>query len=581
MLDHGTDLEPFPARQLFRPTSRHRALTPLLRTTGAALQPFDAKGFAMRAASLRPRCWKLALLLSLSLLSTLALAVEPPFEGVISKDEAFVRSGPSEDDYYPTTKLSRGAPVKVVREDFGWYLIEPPAGSHSWVNAEHIERRSGQRGIVITDTFDRIGTDLELPQQAEEVRHRLAKRETVEILGEAELETARGKVRMLKIKPPRGEYRYIHKNDVTPQSGETKPSDLPLADRRPSSKSKADDQSIDLRPGDSQPIESLLPTNETEGVKTPEVTEQTLPAVAAAKAPTPEAAPDKNFEIPPGHIDANVRLKQIDDEFKLMAEKPAAQWNLAAIRDQYLALRDSLQNAGTAADAEAFRKDIDKRLAAVGRYQTRYNDFLAVQQIMRETESRDEQIRQQYLSGRQTVATQMPVTTHISRSTPHSAAPPSDPFAASNTSNQTTPGASAQQPPQWPHRPTPNSASSNWGATPGQRPRSNQSLSAPQFGQPSPSGHALGMPSPFLPRKFDGAGIVQRAAASQSGAPQYVLLAPDGRVLTYLQPGPGVNLEAYVGKSMGLLGQRAFRQDLNADLLVVRQATPVRLKTTP
>lgn len=535
----------------------------------------------MRAASLWPRCWRLALLLILSSSSRVALAIEPPFGGVIAKDEALVRSGPSEDDYYPTTKLSRGARVKVVREDFGWYLIEPPAGSHSWVNAEHIERRSGQRGIVTTDTFDRIGTDLELPQQAEEVRHRLAKRETVEILGEAELETPRGKVRMLKIKPPRGEYRYIHKNDVTALAGESKASDLPLADLRPNTKTKADDQSIDVRDRDSKAIESLLPTNEDEGVKTPEVAEQTLPAVAATKPQTPEAAPDKNFEIPPGHIDANVRLKQIDDEFKLMAEKPAAQWNLAAIRDQYLALRDSLQNAGTAADAEAFRKDIDKRLAAVGRYQTRYNDFLAVQQIMRDTESRDEQIRQQFLSGRQTVATQMPVTTHISRSTPQPAGPQSDPFTSSSTSAPSVAGATGQQPPQWPHRPAANSTTPNWGATQLQQPRPNQSLAVPQMGQPSLSGNAFGMSSPFLPRKFDGAGIVQRAATSRPGAPQYVLLAPDGRVLTYLQPGPGVNLEVYVGKSMGLLGPRAFRQELNADLLVVRQATPVRLKTTP
>lgn len=525
----------------------------------------------MRAASHWPRCFKLAVFVVACAASSLALAIEPPFEGVISKDEAFVRSGPSEDDYYPTAKLSRGDTVKVVREDFGWYLIEPPAGSHSWVNAEHVEKRAGNRGIVTTDTFDRIGTDLELPQQADEVRHRLGKRETVEIIGEAELDTPRGKVKMLKIKPPRGEYRYIHKNDVAVAAGETKASELPLASRN--SKSVGETKSISLK--DEKPIGSLLPTTDDEGVPTPKVAEPSPKAVAEAKPKAAEPAKEKEFEIPEGHIDAHVRLKQIDDEFKQMAERPAGQWNLPRVRDQYLELRDQLKNAGSEGDAAEFQKELDKRLAAVGRYQMRYNDFLAVQQIMRDTETRDEQIRQQFLQGRQAVSTQVPVTTKVSRSNPQPTPAQADPFAQPSTPTQPAP----QQPAQWPYRPQANAGrpnnAPNWGAT--QQPRPQQLVpNQPPFA----SGSGL-MPSPLVPRKFDGAGIVQRAAASRPGGPQYVLLAPDGRVLSYLQAGPGVNLEQYVGRSMGLMGQRGFRQELNADLLVVRQATPVRLKTAP
>ncbi len=558
----------------------------------------------MRAASLWPRCLALMLLAAVCGASTLALAqapsfdsdaitlesaprvarVEPPFEGVISKESAFVRSGPSEDDYYPTTKLQKGARVKVVREDFGWYLIEPPAGSHSWVNAEHVERRAGNRGIVTTDTFDRIGTDLELPQQVDEVRHRLGKRETVEIIDEADLDTPRGKVRMLKIKPPRGEYRYIHKNDVSPLPSGSKSRDLQLTDRKPGAEN-GERKSISLK--DEKPIGDLLPTTDAEGVPTPKVAEPTpTKTVVEAKSKPAEAVAQKEFEIPAGHIDANVRLKQIDDEFKQMAEKPAAQWNLASVRDQYIELRDQLQNAGSNEDAAEFQKELDKRLAAVGRYQTRYNDFLAVQQIMRDTEVRDEQIRQQFLQGRQSVATQVPVTTHVSRSNGQPTLPQTDPFAQPSAPTQPMPQRQQpgiQQPPQWPQRPMTNAATPNavpnWGAT--QQPRPNRPMPQPNqpFVQAPFSGGAGLMPSPMMPRKFDGAGIVQRAAASRPGAPQYVLLAPDGRVLTYLQAGPGVNLEQFVGRPMGLLGQRGFRPELNADLLVVQQATPVRLKT--
>ena len=76
--------------------------------------------------------------------------------------------------------------------------------------------------------------------------------------------------------------------------------------------------------------------------------------------------------------------------------------------------------------------------------------------------------------------------------------------------------------------------------------------------------------------RFDGAGVVQRAAKGSRGA-QYVLLAPNGRVLAYLQPGEGVNLEPWVGKPAGVSGPRNYQQELLADLIVVENLTAVRL----
>ena len=79
-----------------------------------------------------------------------------------------------------------------------------------------------------------------------------------------------------------------------------------------------------------------------------------------------------------------------------------------------------------------------------------------------------------------------------------------------------------------------------------------------------------------MPR-FDGAGIVQRAATAGTGTPGYVLITPQGRVLAYLQPVRGLNLEPFVGKAMGIYGQRSYRPDLRMDSIVVRSLTPVRL----
>jgi hypothetical protein len=82
---------------------------------------------------------------------------------------------------------------------------------------------------------------------------------------------------------------------------------------------------------------------------------------------------------------------------------------------------------------------------------------------------------------------------------------------------------------------------------------------------------------PQAPGGLDGAGIVQQAATPIPGGPRHVLLAPNGRILAYLYPDRGVNLDAYVGRSMGVFGPRSYRAELRNDLIVVRGVVPVRL----
>ena len=56
-----------------------------------------------------------------------------------------------------------------------------------------------------------------------------------------------------------------------------------------------------------------------------------------------------------------------------------------------------------------------------------------------------------------------------------------------------------------------------------------------------------------------------------------MLLGLDGRILTYLQGSPGINLDYYIGQPMGLFGPRQHRRDLGADYMVVRRMMRVRL----
>jgi uncharacterized protein YgiM (DUF1202 family) len=81
--------------------------------------------------------------------------------------------------------------------------------------------------------------------------------------------------------------------------------------------------------------------------------------------------------------------------------------------------------------------------------------------------------------------------------------------------------------------------------------------------------------------KFDGAGIIERAASPPPGAPPFVLVAPDGRLLSYLQPPPGLDLNRHLRQSMGIYGERTRREEWQSDLIVIRGMQPVRLRTAP
>src|SRR5690606_39271655 len=74
-------------------------------------------------------------------------------------------------------------------------------------------------------------------------------------------------------------------------------------------------------------------------------------------------------------------------------------------------------------------------------------------------------------------------------------------------------------------------------------------------------------PSPGMTKKLDGAGIVQRSATTFPGAPQHVLLAPNGRILAYLHSSAGVSLDEHIGQQRGVYGEREFNQSLRADLI--------------
>ena len=97
--------------------------------------------------------------------------------------------------------------------------------------------------------------------------------------------------------------------------------------------------------------------------------------------------------------------------------------------------------------------------------------------------------------------------------------------------------------------------------------------------QPAPSRPTTSAgPRPQTAPQFSGAGIVRPIATGHPRLPSFVLVAPDGRLLTFLRPAPGINLASWVNRSVGLTGPRGFQPDLQADLLQINSIHPVRLR---
>ncbi len=138
-----------------------------------------------------------------------------PYQAKVAVDELFVRSGGG-DSWLPTQRLTRDAVVTVHRHDpGGWYMIEPPEGSFSWIPERFIRKLSDSEGEVIENNVvafvgSEFGEDTTVWQR------RLPAGEKVSILNRKELVTLSGPQVMYQIKPPRREFRWVPGFGVVP-----------------------------------------------------------------------------------------------------------------------------------------------------------------------------------------------------------------------------------------------------------------------------------------------------------------------------------------------------------------------------
>ena len=606
-----------------------------------------------------------------------------PYEAVIHAEEAYVRSGPGQESYYPTSLLKRGAKVMVHRHDpGGWYMIAPPADSFNWIRADYVQRQQGNRGTVTSnDVVVGIGT---IFGDHHDVWHtKLSKGDEVVILGEQTIRDDRGAVPMLKIQPPKGEWRWINGQHVA-RGRDIAQQVEPAADD-PFGIPPATEPA--KQPAATKPIEkpSAAPR-----VETKQVSQSNEPSIGSPQQPAPMTVPSPSEEafgepeIPvqqpatretamaqnPMVVD-RAKLRQLDNEFRTMLQKTTAEWSFDSLEAEYRSLQQSTKSPTVG-------RQIDNTLQVMERYKKIKSEYDAFKRLTSETDQRDAALLSQR-APKGAPAAGAPAGAGNSWKQKGAGAPmqtiPGQPqqLQSAPQATQVTPQMAQQGVPGQPVIPgqqlqpgvPPNGIPGQPGVQmqteiPGQpnvvgqpfvegQPVFNNQAGVPTQpvinGQPgvpgAPANFASGQPAnmqqqqpfqqfpqqqtqqpvfngqqfappgyggqvasptppqtpvtstaptnpmtqgvqPALPlgqtQRIDGAGVIQRMPQSRPGVPPHVLVTPQGRVIAYLEAAPGVNLDGMVGQSMGVYGERAFRQDLRAPQITVQGALPVQLQ---
>jgi len=468
--------------------------------------------------------------------------VPPGKKAIVVAEEAFVRAGPGF-GYYPTQIVRRGDVVEVFHEDpSGWVAIRPPEGSFSWVLAEDISVGEDGLGEVLRDgTPSYIGSQLGSARNHAPVK--LRKGELVEILSPApELRlssaTSSGRSstkeepesRWIKISPPAGEFRWIEKkairfiesNDLQTVRWSSEDSQ-PV--ERPTSQWKALPQ-----PPESPPI----PPGEPMPSSSPAMAGQ---AFSTASNDAAIANPDsgkvrewvaraqpgqRSVQAPPGERGSyQEKLDQLSLRLAQTLLKPLHQWEVESL-------------------AKECEELLTKPLPPPAREEAR----ILATRINRALELKRRFEAQQQQTG-----------------TPQVAPEPAQEFAASSPSYA---GRQSDDAPES------FGASAQFAAFPG----GGGGRVQPSATASSPGMHPMLVSNSGGPR-FDATGRLMRVLPAQWGVPRYALVDEAGNIQAFLTPAPGLNLEYYLGRQIGVHGTCSSFGEKQTLHVMVKSVTPL------
>lgn len=486
---------------------------------------------------------------------------EFPYKAKIVVDEAYVRSGAG-DAFYPTQLLKKDATVNVRRHDpGGWYMIDPPKGSFSWIPEKHVRRLNADSGEVLeSNVVVFVGSSF--GDETHVWQRRLMAGEKVRILDQKTVDSLSGPRSMYQIEPPVREYRWIPGSTVIPVNEQ----DRSQHDRDPYS----------------------VPSN---------VVRRDPPAEVNSAEEKPAAATGPLKYSPSRQL---TRLKQIraeqrqlaeiDQRFRSMIQSDPASWDLNKIEQDYRRLQDN-------ATHKPLEGQIDLRYPAIRRYRERKAKLDELNRLTSETDRRDAELLAQQMNSTPTNIADASLdafgfgtSEHITSGTmalpssnalslpPDSAGPGainwSEPVFDMTvpTDSESVPGfdGSVGQSSDFPI----GDLSTGTNSFPTGGSISGISLSQEMESAsiaPPTAGPTLNIPAQS---RFIGAGFITRAANGDG----FLLTNRSGKVLAHLKADASVDLAKHIGKSVGLHGKRYFDTAVQKDRIEVSGLESVRLK---
>ena len=253
---------------------------------------------------------------------------------------------------------------------------------------------------------------------------------------------------------------------------------------------------------------------------------QADPAVAdSTSQPRPSARLQRLQKIRSEHR----RLAELDDRFRNMIRQNPTTWDLQSLEDDYMRLRDT-------ATWRPVAGQIDLRFPAIDRYQRRQAEYEDFNRLTSETERRDAEL----LSSRSEQ-----IESRAANSNDISEVPAFDIAAADSVGQLDVPRA-------------PLAATES----------TEHDIS------PSPDSIPFSVPTPGIgaASRYIGAGIIRRMPGGR-----FTLTSPSGKILAQVKGSERVNLDEFVGKQVGLHGQRWYREDIRSDFIEATALEPVRI----
>jgi hypothetical protein len=80
---------------------------------------------------------------------------------------------------------------------------------------------------------------------------------------------------------------------------------------------------------------------------------------------------------------------------------------------------------------------------------------------------------------------------------------------------------------------------------------------------------------PTADSRYDAVGILRPVVSKRPGAPQFALVDERGQVVSFVTPSPDVNLQPYLGRRVGIAGNRGFIPEFNRAHVTAGRVTPL------